>query len=156
MSIREEITNQLKEAMINKNTNLVNTLRLFKASIKDKDIIAKGNGKGDISDQEIISVLQTMIKQRKASIDMYLSGNREDLVKKEENEIEIISNFLPQQLSLQEIDIIINDMIISSGASSIKNIGEVIKLIKEKYDGRIDLGVASKLIKEKLSEIWLI
>ena len=84
---------------------------------------------------------------------MYLSGNREDLVKKEENEIEIISNFLPQQLSLQEIDIIINDMIISSGASSIKNIGEVIKLIKEKYDGRIDLGVASKLIKEKLSEI---
>ena len=153
MSIREEITNQLKEAMINKNTNLVNTLRLIKASIKDKDIIAKGNGKGDISDQEIISVLQTMIKQRKASIDMYLSGNREDLVKKEENEIEIISNFLPQQLSLQEIDIIINDMIISSGASSIKNIGNVIKLIKEKYDGRIDLGVASKLIKEKLSEI---
>ena len=131
MSIREEITNQLKEAMINKNTNLVNTLRLIKASIKDKDIIAKGNGKGDISDQEIISVLQTMIKQRKASIDMYLSGNREDLVKKEENEIEIISNFLPQQLSLQEIDIIINDMIISSGASSIKNIAEVIKLIKE-------------------------
>ena len=120
MSIREEITNQLKQAMINKNTNLVNTLRLIKASIKDKDIIAKGNGKGDISDQEIISVLQTMIKQRKASIDMYLSGNREDLVKKEENEIEIISNFLPQQLSLQEIDIIINDMIISSGASSIK------------------------------------
>lgn len=156
MSIREEITNQLKEAMINKNTNLVNTLRLIKASIKDKDIVAKGNGKGDISDQEIISVLQTMIKQRKASIDMYLSGNREDLVKKEENEIEIISNFLPQQLSLQEIEIIINDMIISSGASSIKNIGDVIKLIKEKYDGRIDLGVASKLIKEKLSEIWLI
>ena len=153
MSIREEITNQLKEAMINKNTNLVNTLRLIKASIKDKDIIAKGNGKGDISDQEIISLLQTMIKQRKASIDMYLSGNREDLVKKEENEIEIISNFLPQQLSLQEIEIIINDMIISSGASSIKNIGGVIKLIKEKYDGRIDLGVASKLIKEKLSEI---
>lgn len=153
MSIREEITNQLKEAMINKNTNLVNTLRLIKASIKDKDIVAKGNGKGDISDQEIISVLQTMIKQRKASIDMYLSGNREDLVKKEENEIEIISNFLPQQLSLQEIEIIINDMIISSGASSIKNIGDVIKLIKEKYDGRIDLGVASKLIKEKLSEI---
>ena len=100
MSIREEITNQLKDAMINKNTNLVNTLRLIKASIKDKDIIAKGNGKGDITDQEIISVLQTMIKQRKASIDMYSSGNREDLVTKEESEIEIISNFLPEQLLL--------------------------------------------------------
>jgi len=153
MSIREEITNQLKDAMINKNTNLVNTLRLIKASIKDKDIIAKGKGKGDISDQEIISVLQTMIKQRKASVDMYLSGNREDLVKKEESEIEIISNFLPEQLSSQEIETIINKLIIFSGASSIKNIGEVMKLIKEKYDGRIDLGVASKLIKEKLSEI---
>ena len=153
MSIREEITNQLKDAMINKNTNLVNTLRLIKASIKDKDIIAKGNGKGDISDQEIISVLQTMIKQRKASIEMYLSGNREDLVKKEESEIETISNFLPEQLSSQEIETIINELIISSGASSIKNIGDVIKLIKEKYEGRIDLGIASKLIKEKLSEI---
>ena len=153
MSIREEITNQLKDAMINKNTNLVNTLRLIKASIKDKDIIAKGNGKGEITDQEIISVLQTMIKQRKASIDMYLSGNREDLVKKEESEIEIISNFLPEQLSSQEIETIINELIISSGASSIKNIGDVIKLVKEKYEGRIDLGVASKLIKEKLSEI---
>ena len=153
MSIREEITNQLKDAMINKNSNLVNTLRLIKASIKDKDIIAKGNGKGDVTDQEIISILQTMIKQRKASIDMYLSGNREDLVKKEESEIEIISNFLPEQLSSQEIDTIINELIISSGASSIKNIGDVIKLIKEKYEGRIDLGVASKLIKEKLSEI---
>ena len=153
MSIREEITNQLKEAMINKNNNLVNTLRLIKASIKDQDIIAKGNGKGDISDQEIISGLQTMIKQRKASIEMYLSGNREDLVKKEESEIEIISNFLPKQLSSQEIETIINDLIMSSGASSIKNIGDIIKLIKEKYDGRIDLGVASKLIKEKLAEI---
>ena len=153
MSIREEITNQLKDAMINKNTNLVNTLRLIKASIKDKDIIAKGNGKGEITDQEIISVLQTMIKQRKASIDMYLNGNREDLVKKEESEIEIISNFLPEQLSSQEIETIINELIISSGASSIKNIGDVIKLIKEKYEGRIDLGFASKLIKEKLSEI---
>ena len=153
MSIREEITNQLKDAMINKNTDLVNTLRLIKASIKDKDIIAKGNGKGDVTDQEIISILQTMIKQRKASIDMYLSGNREDLVKKEESEIEIISNFLPEQLSSQEIETIINELILSSGASSIKNIGDVIKLIKEKYEGRIDLGVASKLIKEKLSEI---
>ena len=153
MSIREEITNQLKDAMINKNTNLVNTLRLIKASIKDKDIIAKGNGKGDITDQEIISVLQTMIKQRKASIEMYSSGNREDLVTKEESEIEIISNFLPEQLSSQEIETVINELIISSGASSIKNIGNVIKLVKEKYEGRIDLGVASKLIKEKLSEI---
>ena len=105
MSIREEITNKLKEAMIRKDGDLLNTLRLIKASIKEKDIIAKGNGKSDISDQEIISVLQSMIKQRKVSVDMYLDGKREDLAKKEETEIRIISKFLPEQLSTKEIDI---------------------------------------------------
>ena len=153
MSIRDEITNKLKEAMIRKDGDLLNTLRLIKASIKEKDIIAKGNGKIDISDQEIISVLQSMIKQRKVSIDMYLNGKRDDLAKKEENEIKIISKFLPEQLSVKEIEIIINETIISSSANSLRDIGKIINLMKEKYDGKIDLGVASKMIKEKLSQI---
>ena len=151
MSIRDEITNKLKEAMIRKDGDLLNTLRLIKASIKEKDIIAKGNGKTDISDQEIISVLQSMIKQRKVSVDMYLNGKRDDLAKKEENEIKIISKFLPEQLSVKEIEIIINETIISSSANSLKDIGKIINLMKEKYDGKIDFGVASKMIKEKLS-----
>ena len=153
MSIRDEITNKLKEAMIRKDGDLLNTLRLIKASIKEKDIIAKGNGKIDISDQEIISVLQSMIKQRKVSIDMYLNGKRDDLAKKEENEIKIISKFLPEQLSVKEIEIIINETIISSSANSLRDIGKIINLMKEKYDGKIDFGVASKMIKEKLSQI---
>ena len=153
MSIREEITQKLKEAMINKDVSLLNILRLIKASIKEKDIVAKGNGKPDISNEDIISVLQSMIKQRKASMDIYLQGKREDLAKKEEYEIEIISNFLPEQLSVQEIEIIINQTIKSSGANSLKDIGKIINLIKGQYDGRIDFGVASKLIKEKLSPI---
>jgi len=153
MSIRDEITNKLKEAMIRKDGDLLNTLRLIKASIKEKDIIAKGNGKTDISDQEIISVLQSMIKQRKVSFDMYLNGKRDDLAKKEENEIKIISKFLPEQLSVKEIEIIINETIISSSANSLRDIGKIINLMKEKYDGKIDLGVASKMIKEKLSQI---
>ena len=153
MSIRDEITNKLKEAMIRKDGDLLNTLRLIKASIKEKDIIAKGNGKTDISDQEIISVLQSMIKQRKVSVDMYLNGKRDDLAKKEENEIKIISKFLPEQLSVKEIEIIINETIISSSANSLRDIGKIINLMKEKYDGKIDLGVASKMIKEKLSQI---
>ena len=153
MSIRDEITNKLKEAMIRKDGDLLNTLRLIKASIKEKDIIAKGNGKTDISDQEIISVLQSMIKQRKVSVDMYLNGKRDDLAKKEENEIKIISKFLPEQLSVKEIEIIINETIISSSANSLKDIGKIINLMKEKYDGKIDFGVASKMIKEKLSQI---
>lgn len=153
MSIREEITQKLKEAMIKKDVSLLNILRLIKASIKEKDIVAKGNGKSDISNEDIISVLQSMIKQRKASMDIYLQGKREDLAKKEEYEIEIISNFLPEQLSVQEIEIIINETIKSSGANSLKDIGKIINLIKGQYDGRIDFGVASKLIKEKLSQI---
>jgi len=153
MSIRNEITNKLKEAMIRKDSDLLNTLRLIKASIKEKDIIAKGNGKTDISDQEIISVLQSMIKQRKVSVDMYLNGKRDDLAKKEENEIKIISKFLPEQLSVKEIEIIINETIISSSANSLRDIGKIINLMKEKYDGKIDFGVASKMIKEKLSQI---
>ena len=153
MSIRDEITNKLKEAMIRKDGDLLNTLRLIKASIKEKDIIAKGNGKIDISDQEIISVLQSMIKQRKVSIDMYLNGKRDDLAKKEENEIRIISKFLPEQLSAKEIEIVINEIITSSSANSLRDIGKIINLMKEKYDGKIDFGVASKLIKEKLSQI---
>ena len=153
MSIRGEITNKLKEAMIRKDGDLLNALRLIKASIKEKDIIAKGNGKTDISDQEIISVLQSMIKQRKVSIDMYLNGKRDDLAKKEENEIRIISKFLPEQLSTKEIEIVINETITSSSANSVRDIGKIINLMKEKYDGKIDFGVASKLIKEKLSQI---
>ena len=153
MSIRDEITNKLKEAMIRKDGDLLNTLRLIKASIKEKDIIAKGNGKTDISDQEIISVLQSMIKQRKVSVDMYLNGKRDDLAKKEENEIKIISKFLPEQLSVKQIEIIINETIISSSANSLRDIGKIINLMKEKYDGKIDFGVASKMIKEKLSQI---
>ena len=114
MTIREDIKNNLKEAMIKKNVDLISALRLVIASIKDRDIIAKGKGNDlGINDEEIISLLQTMIKQRKSSIDMYLEGKREDLAKKEQNEIEIISKFLPKQLSKEEINDII-DMTIKS------------------------------------------
>ena len=152
MKIRENVSIELKEGMIKKNANLVSTLRLILAAIKDKDIISKGKGQvTEINDKEIITLLQTMIKQRKASIEMYLKGNRIDLVNKEENEIKIISNFLPRQLSNQEIDQIVQNIIKTSEISSIKDIGKVIKIIKEKYDGMMDFGYASKVIKERLT-----
>ena len=152
MTIREDVKNKLKEAMIKKDIALISTLRLVIASIKDKDIIAKGNGNDiGINDEEIISLLQTMIKQRKSSIDMYLEGKRDDLAKKEENEIEIISKFLPKQLSKEEINIIIDATINSCGASSIKDMGLVVKLIKSEYNGKMDFGNVSKIIKSKLS-----
>ena len=151
MTIRENISKLLKEAMINKDITLTNTLRLIVAAVKDKDISArsKSNSEG-INETEIISLLQNMIKQRNASIEMYIQGKRDDLVKIEENEIKIISNFLPEPLSENEINDIITNSIRSSGAKSIRDMGKVINLIKDEYNGKMDFGVVSKIIKAKL------
>lgn len=152
MTIREDIKNNLKEAMIKKNVDLISALRLVIASIKDRDIIAKGKGNDSgINDEEIISLLQTMIKQRKSSIDMYLEGKREDLAKKEQNEIEIISKFLPKQLSKEEINNIIDMTIKSCEASSMKDMGKVINLLKKKHNGEMNFGYVSKIVKSKLT-----
>ena len=152
MTIREDIKNNLKEAMIKKNVDLISALRLVIASIKDRDIIAKGKGNDlGINDEEIISLLQTMIKQRKSSIDMYLEGKREDLAKKEQNEIEIISKFLPKQLSKEEINNIIDMTIKSCEACSMKDMGKVINILKKKYNGEMNFGDVSKIVKSKLN-----
>ena len=154
MNIREKVSKNLKEAMIKKDTNLVSTLRLILSAIKERDIISRGKGhNSEVDDNEIISLLQTMIKQRKGSIELYVQGNRADLAEKEENEIKIISNFLPSQLSKQEIDEIINNTIKSNEVNSMKDIGMVIKIIKEQYDGMMDFGYVSKVVKEKLSNL---
>ena len=151
MTIRENISKLLKEAIINKDIKLTNTLRLILAAVKDKDISSRsiGNFTG-INETEIISLLQNMIKQRNASIEMYIQGKRDDLVKIEEDEIQIISNFLPEQLSENEMNHIITNTIKSSGANSIKDMGKVINLIKDEYNGKMDFGAVSKIIKLKL------
>ena len=151
MTIRENISKLLKEAMIKKNVKLTNTLRLILAGVQDKDISARSSGNlSGVNDTEIILLLQNMIKQRKASIEMYIQGKRDDLVKIEEDEIKIIFDLLPEQLSENEINEIIINTIKSSGSNSIKDMGKVINLIKDKYNGKIDFGAASKVIKEKL------
>ena len=152
MTIREDVKYNLKQAMIKKDVNLISALRLVLASIKDKDIIAKGKGNyTGINDEEIVSLIQTMIKQRKSSIEMYLEGKRDDLVKKEENEIEVISQFLPKQLTEKEIINIIDDTVRICNASSMRDMGKVIKLIKDQYNGKLDFGIVSGIIKGKLS-----
>ena len=154
MNIRDTLSKDLKDAMIKKDTNLINTLRLILAAIKERDIISKGKGHDlEVNDKEIISLLQSMIKQRKGSIELYVQGNRADLAKKEENEIKTISNFLPSQLSKQEIDKIINNTIKLNEVNSMKDMGKVIKTIKEEYDGMMDFGYVSRVIKEKLSNL---
>ena len=154
MNIREKVSKNLKEAIIKKNTILISTLRLILAAIKEKDIISKGKGNdSEVNDKEIISLLQTMIKQRKGSIELYMKGNRIDLAKKEEDEIKIITNFLPSQITKEEIDEIVNTTIKSYDVNSMKDIGKVMKIIKGKYDGMMDFGYVSKVVKEKLSNV---
>ena len=154
MNIREKVSKNLKDAMIKKDTNLTSTLRLIMAAIKERDIISKGKGHdAEVNDKEIISLLQSMIKQRKGSIELYIQGNRGDLAKKEEDEINIISSFLPSQLSRQEIDEIINNTIKLNEVNSMRDLGKVIKIIKEQYNGMMDFSYVSKVIKEKLSDL---
>lgn len=149
--LREEIKKELVSAMKEKNESKTATLRLINAAIKDKDIEArpKGNLNG-IDDSAILSLLQSMIKQRKESIEMYKQGNRLDLAEKEQSEIDIIAAFLPKQLSESEMKEKIQDVISKTGASSIKDMGKVMGALKAQYAGQMDFGAASGLIKQLL------
>ena len=146
--IREQIKSKLVEAMKAKDEKATGTLRLINAAIKDKDIDArsKGNMNG-IDDAGVLSLLQTMIKQRRESIDMYNKGGRSDLVASEQAEIDIIQTFLPKQMSDEEVKAAIQAIVTETGASSIKDMGKVMGVLKAKYAGQLDMGKASGLIK---------
>ena len=149
--IREQIKSKLIEAMKSKDEKTTATLRLINAAIKDKDIDArsKGNMNG-IDDAGVLSLLQTMIKQRRESIAMYEKGGRADLVAAEQGEIDIIQSFLPKQMSDDEIKSAIQAIVAETGASSIKDMGKVMGALKAKYAGQMDMGKASGLIKAVL------
>ena len=146
--IREQIKSKLIEAMKSKDEKTTATLRLINAAIKDKDIDArtKGNMNG-IDDAGVLSLLQTMIKQRRESIEMYNKGGRADLVAAEQAEIDIIQSFLPKQMSDEEVTAAIKAIIAETGATSIKDMGKVMGVLKSKYAGQLDMGKASGLIK---------
>ena len=123
-------------------------LRMINATIKDKDIAARPSGKTDgITDDEILGVLQSMIKQRKESIELYEKGGREDLVAKEKAEIDIITTFLPEQMDDDAIKAAIDAVIAETGATSIKDMGKVMGALKAKYAGQMDFSKASAMIK---------
>ena len=151
MSIRQNVTKALKAAMIKKDVRLINTLRLIIAAIKDRDIVLKGNGNSSgIDEIEITLLMQTMIKQRNASIVLFKQGIREDLVKIEEDEILIISSFLPEQLNEQEIEDAVVNAIKLTKSESMKDMGKVISLMKQDYIGKMDFRIVSRIVKEKL------
>lgn len=149
--IREELKKQLVEAMKAKDDKKTATIRLINAAIKQKDIEVRPSGKDAIDDAAVLSLMQSMIKQRKESIDMYKKGGREDLAAAEQAEIDIIQAFLPQQMSEDEVRSAINDIIAQTGAASIKDMGKVMGALRAKYAGQMDFGMASNLIKEALA-----
>ncbi len=148
--LREELQKALKESMLNKDTDTVSAVRLIIAEMKEKDVDARGKGLKEASDADLMSMMQSMIKQRNDSIKMYVDGKREDLAAKERKEISIIERFLPKQMSDAEIETAIRGVIAETGAASMKDMGKVMGALKAKYAGQLDFGKASGMIKNLL------
>ena len=152
MSVREDIEKKYKQSLKERNVNLTNTIRLIKSAIKNKDIAARSlETKEEIKDQEILSLLQNLIKQRKDSIESFKIADRQDLIEKEQSEIQIINLFLPQQKNDKEIENIINQLIQEQNLNSLKDMGKLMSFLKKDYSGEIDMGLAGKIAKLKLS-----
>ncbi len=150
--LRSEINDALKQALRDKDQQALGTVRLIMAALKDRDIAARGAGNADgIAEDEILEMLQKMVKQRREAIDLYAKGGRSDLVDKEQAEIAVIERFLPQQMDEAETEQAVDGMIAELEAGSIKDMGRVMGALKERYAGRMDFGRASALAKRKLA-----
>jgi uncharacterized protein YqeY len=148
--IRDDINKALTEAQKAKNERTVSTLRMVNSTLKNADIEARTTGK-PLGDAEVLSILQKMIKQRQESVEMYKKGARPDLVKQEEEEIAIISVYLPKQMSDAEVSAAIDAAVAETGAAGMKDMGKVIGVLRAKYAGQMDFGKASGLVKAKLA-----
>lgn len=151
--MRDILDKSLKDAMRARDTQKISTIRLINAAIKDRDIsIRSEDNLEGVSDEEILSILSKMIKQRKDSAKQYEEGGRLELAQQEFEEIEIIENFLPRQLDLNEIEQIVKKIILEINANSLRDMGKVMSLLKENYSGKMDFGKAGVVAKELLSK----
>lgn len=150
-ALRIRLSEELKQSLHAKNTVKTATVRLILAALKDRDISArsKGNNEG-ISDDEILALLQTMIKQRNESVQMYQEGGRPELAAREQAEINVIVEFLPKQLNESEIQNVVKLAIEKSEASTVKDMGRVMALLKAEYAGQMDFSKASQCVKKEL------
>lgn len=149
--LREDLQNALKNAMKNHDAVTTSAVRMIIAGLKEKDVDARGKGAKEASDAELMSMMQTMIKQRNDSIKMYVDGKRQDLADKEMAEIKVIEQFLPKQLNEAETESAIKAIIASTGAASMKDMGKVMGALKAQYAGQMDMGKANGIIKTLLS-----
>ena len=152
MSLREKIESDYKNALKSKDKNKISTYRLILSGIKDLDINNRsGPNKKETDDEDIKKLLKKMIKQRSESIEVYKKNNRNDLLKIEENEVNVLSEYLPKQMSEEETISICKQIIAKTGASSIKEMGKVMGELKQNHSDTIDFSKAGALIKDLLS-----
>jgi uncharacterized protein len=150
--MRKAIGDGYKAALKARDQRRTATLRAINAAIQDRDIEARGRGKGPLSDDEILVVLQKMVKQREESLAIYEKAGRSDLAAVEREEIAILNEYLPQSLSEAEVDAAIAAAISKTGATGIADMGKVIAVLKAEYPGRIDFGRASGRVKARLGQ----
>ena len=153
MSLREKIESDYKNALKSKEKNKISTYRLVLSGIKDLDISNRsGPNKKETDDNDIKKLLKKMVKQRTESIEVYKKGNRKDLLEIEENEVAILSDYLPKQLDDQETKKICEDVIQKLGATSIKDIGKIMGQLKKNYDDTLDFSKTGAILKEILNK----
>jgi uncharacterized protein YqeY len=149
--LRDDINNAVKDAMRAKDERKLSTLRMVNSTIKNADIAARGEGKPPLSDADLLSVLQKMIKQRQEAVELYDKGGRAELAAGEREEIAIIQAYLPKQMSDDEVRAAIASIIAETKAAGVKDMGKVIGALKAKYSGQMDFGKASGLVKAALA-----
>jgi uncharacterized protein len=147
MSLKDRVTEDMKAAMRAKDSERLGTIRMITAAIKQREV----DERITLNDTQVLSVIEKMIKTRKESVVQFKSGGRDDLVARETREIELLQGYLPSQLSEGEVDALIGEAIAESGATSIKEMGKAMALLKQKAQGRTDMAAASAKLKAKLS-----
>ncbi|MFY0649172.1 MAG: GatB/YqeY domain-containing protein [Nitrosomonadales bacterium] len=147
MSIRQTISDDMKTFMRAKDSARLGAIRLLQAAIKQKEV----DDRIELNDDQIFSVIQKMLKQRKDSIEAYQKASRQDLIDQEQLEIEVLSKYMPEPLSEEEINQYIEEAIATTGASDMKDMGKVVGILKSKVAGRADMAEVSKLVRQKLS-----
>lgn len=145
-SLKDRITEDMKNAMRAKDSERLGTIRMITSAIKQREV----DERITLDDTQVLAVIEKMIKTRKESIVQFQSGGREDLVAKEQKEVDLLQAYMPEQLSEADLDALIADAIAASGASSIKDMGKVMGIVKQKAQGRADMGAVSGKIKAKL------
>ena len=148
--LRTRLSEALKDSMRAKNECVTHTVRLMLAALKDRDIAARPKGITAIPDDEILQMFNSMIKQRRESIEMFTNGNRPELAKQEQEEIDIIQTFMPEQMGEAEVVAAVKDAVAQTGAASVKDMGKVMGVLKEKYAGRMDFSRVSGIVKQTL------